>query len=105
MKNFNFNGKLYGTHFNYYDCIWFKCLYINDKEKECIVYYKNSNIYLKLLYLHKYGKINFIKYYESGNIFKKCYYINGKKEGEYIEYYDNGEIKCKCYYKNDKILK
>ncbi len=58
MKNFKFNGKLYGINIIYYVDweIFYKCYYKNDKLEG-----------------------EFISYYENGKIWYKCYFKNGKK--------------------------
>ncbi len=58
MKNFEFNGKLYGLY---------------------IIYFWNGNIMKKCYYKDNKLEGEYILYYESGNLYYKCYYKNGKK--------------------------
>jgi antitoxin component YwqK of YwqJK toxin-antitoxin module len=73
MKNFKFNGKLYGINIRYYenDKIWKK-------------FYCKNGILIGL----------YFQYHINSNISHKCYFKNGI-EIEYIVYYENGNIKEK----------
>jgi antitoxin component YwqK of YwqJK toxin-antitoxin module len=51
MKNFKFNGKLYGINITYYENgkILRKCYYKNDTiQGEYFLYYENGKIWFKL---------------------------------------------------------
>ncbi len=60
MKNFKFNGKLYGINIEYYEHV---CGTILSKR-----YYQNNLL----------NGVNTQYYYSSGNIHIKCCYKNGK---------------------------
>jgi antitoxin component YwqK of YwqJK toxin-antitoxin module len=73
MKNFRFNGKLYGINIRYYNndncSIMDKSYYKNNKREGEYIYY----------------------YYPSGKIVYKYYYKNDKIEGDFIVYDDYGK--------------
>jgi antitoxin component YwqK of YwqJK toxin-antitoxin module len=92
MKNFKFNGNLYGLNIRYSwnGDIMEKCYYKNNKREGEYKYYKNCKIWDKCYYKNDKRKGKFIGYCEDGN-FIKCNYINGIIEGG-IEYYENDNI-------------
>jgi antitoxin component YwqK of YwqJK toxin-antitoxin module len=133
MKNFKFNGKLYGINIRYFlsgRIIKFKCYYINYKKNEIksvnkfifisynkmknfkfnnkregkyIEYHDNGNIYMNCNYKNDKREGKYISYRENGKIWFKYYYKNDEREGEYIYYDRNGNINKRCYYKKDKL--
>jgi antitoxin component YwqK of YwqJK toxin-antitoxin module len=109
MKNFEFNGKLYGIFIEYYDHINGKILsklyYQNNllNGVNTLYYYSSGNIHKKCCYKNGKREGKFIKYHENGNIWGKLYYKNDNREGDCITYYENEKFHIKCNYKNDKI--
>jgi antitoxin component YwqK of YwqJK toxin-antitoxin module len=91
------NGKLHGIcniFEKYYNIIYVKCYYKNDKrEGEYIKYYTSGNIFEMSFYKNDKREGEYIKYYTSGNIFEMSFYKNDKREGKCILYYENGNIK------------
>lgn len=75
---------------------------VSEDAKEELYFYKNTNIFRKIIHSNEMSIAIFSEFYETGSLKIAGKYEKGLKEGIWKKYYVNGKIKERGRYKNGK---